>query len=125
MTWVMVLEISAAMAVGFLLGRIWSQSVHDLQYVWMADYEADDSSARIPHPRSHTLARYVYFEDEPALGARRQVAQQGRSAKDRGQYRQAAGAPWNLQVKNPKAPAVKREAEENWGDSVLLERSSS
>jgi hypothetical protein len=50
MTWVMVLEISSAMAVGFVLGRIWSQSVHDLQYVWMADYEADDSSARIPHP---------------------------------------------------------------------------
>jgi hypothetical protein len=22
---------------------------------------------------------------------------------------------WDLQVKNPKAPAVKREAEENWG----------
>jgi hypothetical protein len=38
-----------------------------------------------------------------------------RSAADRGEYRQAAGAiaPHWVKVKNPNAPAVKREAEED------------
>jgi hypothetical protein len=38
-----------------------------------------------------------------------QAAHQGRGAADRGEYREAAG-----KIKNPKAPAVKREAEEDW-----------
>jgi hypothetical protein len=37
----LVMEISIAMAVGFVLGRIWSRSVHDLRSVWMADYEPE------------------------------------------------------------------------------------
>jgi hypothetical protein len=58
---------------------------------------------------------------EPHL---RNPALSGRAA-DRGEYRQAAGAAGEaaetgrsqhlVKVKNPKAPAVRREAEEDWG----------
>jgi hypothetical protein len=48
------MEISVAMAVGFVFGGIWSRTVDHLRSVWMADHEADDFTAppvaRVPHP---------------------------------------------------------------------------
>ena len=42
MTWLLVMGISIAMAVCFVLGRIWSRFVRDLRSVWMANYEEEE-----------------------------------------------------------------------------------
>jgi hypothetical protein len=59
MSWLLVMEISVAMTVGFVLSRIWSRFVHELRSVWMADEpEVRDFWAilhRHPSPASRTL----------------------------------------------------------------------
>jgi len=60
-TWLLVMGISIAMAVCFVLGRIWSRFVRDLRSVWMANYEEQG----VLFGRFYTHAHRPYPNIEP------------------------------------------------------------
>ena len=79
MIWLLVtvLEMSVVMAFGFVLGRVWPLA--ELQSVWMADYEADDSAlpsiGRIPTSCATTTGERLYYPRPSAVRAKQQLVQ--------------------------------------------------